>query len=892
MWRSKRKTSDFGSEIQAHIELETDRLVEEGLSYEEARSAARRAFGNVTLAQERFYEAGRWAWWDRLRQDIGFCARMLRKSPAFTVVAVGTMALGIGAATAIFSVVNATLLSPLPYPHAEELVSIQDDLPGNGASDVGLSQPEWQDLQHSGIFQYSSPGWYDENNLTGASQPARVSLTIVAPDYFALLGVKPELGRAFDPHNYSPGFVGEVLISDGLWKRSFGGDPHIIGKTLRMDTDEYQVVGVMPPSFHTPARTPEERNTEVWAATSFYGAPLLDHPLRNRRNLPEAIARLKPGLTLAEAQSRVDALVASLKQQYPGDYPAQAGWRIRLVPLKEVVVGNVGRSLVLLLGAVGLVLLIGCVNIANLLLARASTRRREMALRQALGAARGRLVQQLLTESVVLSLLGGGAGLALLVAMQHSLVRLVPDTVPRLSEVSISWGVLGFALLSSLAAGVIFGLAPAFQAGRSEVVGALKEAARGSTGSGEQARTRRALVVTEFALALVLMTAACLLLRSFRDLLQAPLGFDATRAMTVRTRLPYPNNPKLDRYATAAGEAPFVRELLRRAASLPGVEEAALGDSGAIPLDQSQKDLNLLAAGHFFFRIEGRDGEDNQVPWAERVMVTPNYFHLLRIPLLRGRLFNDVDDDKAPQVAVVDESFARTYWPGEDAVGKRFRRDRAGDPWVTVIGVVANARTDSLAQAAAPQIYVSLYQVPTHHLALFLRGQLDPGTIPEEARQTVQSVDPTLPVFGAHTIEETVSASLSQRRFSLQMVALFALTALLLTAIGIYGVISYTVSARTHEIGIRVALGARRSDIQAMVLGQGIKLALLGAAIGIAAALVVSQLMAGVLYGVRPGDPATFLVVSAVLFAVALAACYLPARRAVQVDPLVALRSE
>ena len=892
MWRHKRPAADFSSEIEAHITLETDRLVEQGFGYDEARRAARRAFGNSTLAQERFYEAGRWVWWDRLRQDIGFCIRMLRKSPAFTLVAIVTMALGIGATTAIFSVVKATLLSPLPYPHPQELVSIQDDLPGNGASDVGLSQPEWQDLQHSGIFEYVSPGWYDENNLTGASQPSRVSLLIVAPDYFALLDVKPQLGRTFDPQNYSPGFVGEVVISDGLWKRSFGGDPHIIGRTLRMDTDEYQIVGVMPPGFHAPARTAEERNTEVWAATSFYGAPLQNLPPRNRRNLPEAMARLKPGVTLADAQSRVDALVASLRQQYPGDYPAQSAWRIRLVPLKEVVVGNVGRSLVLLLGAVVLVLLIGCVNIANLLLARASTRRREMALRQALGAARGRLIRQLLTEGLVLSLLGGVAGLGLLFATQRSLMRLVPDSVPRMSEVSINWGVLAFALLSSLAAGVIFGLAPALQAGRFDVLGALKEAARGSTGSGEQARTRRVLVVTEFALALVLMTASCLLLRSFWELLQAPLGFDATKATTVRTRLPYPNNPTLDRYATAAQEAPFVRELLRRARALPGVEEAALGDSGAIPLDQSQKDLNLLAGGHFFFRVEGRDGEGNQVPWAERLMVTPNYFHLLRIPLLRGRLFDDTDDDKTPPVAIVDESFARKYWPKEDAVGKRFRRDRPGDPWVTVIGVVANARTDSLTQADVPQIYVSLYQTGTHHIAIFLRGKLDAAAIPEQVRHMVQSVDPTLPVFGAHTIEETVAASLSPRRFSLQMVALFALTALLLTAIGIYGVISYTVSARTHEIGIRVALGATRSNIQSMVLGQGLSLALMGAVLGTAAALLVSHLMAGVLYGVRPTDPATFLGVSVVLFGVSLAACYLPARRAVHVDPLVALRWE
>ena len=388
MFRRKRQTADFAAEIEAHITLETERLQEQGLSPDDARAAARRAFGNVTHAQERFYESGRWLFWDHLSQDIRFALRVLRKSPGFTAIAVLTIALGVGATTAIFSVVNATLLHPLPYPHPEQLVSIEDDLRGVGARKVGLSQPEWQDLQHSGIFENVSPAWFDENNLTGSSQPARVSLLIVAPNYFALLGVKPQLGGVFDPDNYTPGFTGDVVISDGLWKRSFGSDPRILDRTLRLDTDLYRIVGVMPPGFYAPGATAAERNTEVWAATSFFGPPLQSQPPRNGRNLPETIARLKAGLTLAAAQSRLDALVASLQKQYPADYPPQSGWTIRLVPLKETVVGNVGQSLILLLGAVGLVLLIGCVNVANLLLARASARQTEIAIRQALGAGR------------------------------------------------------------------------------------------------------------------------------------------------------------------------------------------------------------------------------------------------------------------------------------------------------------------------------------------------------------------------------------------------------------------------------------------------------------------------------------------------------------------------
>src|SRR5437762_11115591 len=462
-------------------------------------------------------------------QDLRFGLRMLRKSPGFTAIAVLTIALGIGATAAIFTVVDATLLEPLPYPQSEQLVSIEDNFPGIGAQDVGLSEPEWQDLQRSGIFESVSPTWFDENNLTGSSQPTRVRLLIVAPNYFALLGTQPQLGRGFDPRDHSPGLIPEVVISDGLWKSAFGSDPNILGKSVRMDTDLYRIVGVTPPGFDAPGRTAEERNIEVWAATSFYGAPLSDHPPRNRRNLPTAIARLKPGLTIAAAQSRIDALVASLQKQFAADYPLQNAWTVRLVPLKERVVGNVRQSLVLLLGAVGLVLLIGCVNVANLLLARASARGREMAIRRALGAPQARLTRQLLTESLLLSLFGGIAGLAILFALKDFLLQLVPENLPRLNEISISWSVLLFALIASVVSGVLFGLSPALQAGRLDLNHALKQEGRLSTGSGERARTRRGLVITEFALSLLLMIAAGLLLRSFWDLLNVQLGFSPQR---------------------------------------------------------------------------------------------------------------------------------------------------------------------------------------------------------------------------------------------------------------------------------------------------------------------------------------------------------------------------
>jgi putative ABC transport system permease protein len=892
MFGRKRNLDDFTKEIEAHMELETERLREQGLGEAEARAAARRSFGNVLQAEERFYESSRWLWWDHLRQDVPYGLRMLRKSPDFTAIVVLAMALGIGATTAIFGVVDATLLHPLPYRQPEQLVSIEDDFPGVGAKDVGMSEPEWQDLQDSGIFEYVSPTWFDENNLTGSSQPARVRILIVAPNYFALLGVKPQLGRGFNPADHSSGLIPEVLISDGLWKRAFGADPHILEKSVRLDTDLYRIVGVMPPGFDAPGRAGEERNIEVWAATSFYGPPMSDHPRRSERNLPTAIARLKPGLAIAAAQSRVDALVSSLRKQYPADYPVQSAWTVGLLPLKERVVGNVRRSLILLLGAVGLVLLIGCVNVANLLLARGSARRREIAIRQALGGARTRLIQQLLTESVLLSLLGGIAGLAILFCAKGFLLRLLPENLPRLNDISISWNVLLFALAVSPVTGAIFGLVPALQVGRLDLTYVLKQEGRVSTGSSKQGRTRSVLVVTEFALSLVLMVAASLLLRSFWDLLNVRLGFNPQNVMAVRTRLPYPNDPKTDIYRTPAQEAPFFREILRRARTLPGVEEAALGDTASIPLDESLRDLKLISEGQFLFTLEGRDIQSDQPGVVERSCVTPDYFHLLAVPLLRGRLFNELDDDKGPQVAVINEAFAKTYWPNQDPLGKRFKRTRSESPWITVAGIIANARTESLAEAGVPKIYLDLYQTGGKRLAILVRGHLDAAAVREEVREQVQSVDPTLPVFGAQTLNETVSASLTERRFSMEMVALFALTALLLAGLGIYGVISYIVSERTHEIGIRLAIGAENRNILRMVLRQGLRLALAGTAFGLVGALMVSHLMTGLLYGVRPTDPLTFVGVALLLMGVALLACYIPARRAIRVDPLVALRYE
>jgi len=868
--RRRRYDAELASDMEFHREM--------------AARAGRKNFGNVLRMQEQAREAWGWTWLDDLMQDLRYALRIFGKSPGFAAVTILIMALGIGATTAIFSVVDATLIHPLPYPHAEELVRLEADLPGVGAHDVGLSIPEYRDLKGSGIFQYVSMIGGGSVNLTGSAEPARIQFEPVTPQYFSLLGVKPEMGRTFDPADQTPGFTLDVVISDGLWKRDFGGDPHIVGRNLRLDNDVYRVTGVMPRGFHDPGRNPEERRTDLWAGANFAGDPA-PPPTRGTRLTLGAIARLKPGLTVQAAQSRLDALVTSLKQQYPGDYPMESQWTIRMAPLSESVVGNIRPFLVLLFVAVGLVLLIGCTNVANLLLARASTRSREMALRQALGAACNRLARQLLTESLLLSIAGGAVGLATVACTRTLLLKFIPESIPRLNEISINWGVLLFALGVSIAAGTVFGLAPIRLVSRLDLNKTLRQEGRGATGSAGQARARRALVVAEFALSLVLMIAAGLMLRSFWQLFAVQLGFRTEHVMSVQTWLPVPNDPKTDIYGTATQEAVLLREILRRNRSLPGVEEAAVGDLAALPLGHGRDDLNIRP-----FVREGSDTGGKQPPVVNTAIVSPEYFHLLGMTVLRGRLFSDQEVETAPAVAVINEAMARSFWPNEDPLGKRFRLNRPS--WITVVGIIADARTESPEQAGIPQVYLSVYQRTAKDLAMFLRGQLDPGAIEGEVRRQVQSVDPQLPVFHAEKLDDVLSDSLAARRFSLQMVGLFALTALLLAGLGIYGTISYLVGEQTREIGVRLALGADRRAILAMVLGQGFRLAIAGAGIGLAGALIVSRLMSGLLYGVSPADPVTFVAVTLLLTVVALTACYIPARRAMRVDALTALRYE
>ncbi|WP_058189855.1 ABC transporter permease [Terracidiphilus gabretensis] len=885
-------------EIAEHLAFQTEENLRAGMSPAEARRQAALKLGSSQAIREHHHAEQSLPFIENLFFDLRYAVRMLLRSPGFALIAISTIALGIGATTAIYSVIDATLMHPLPYPNPAELVRIQNDLPGVGAQDVGISVPEWRDLESSGIFQsVSVSGAGADVNLTGSAQPERLSYKHVTPNYFAVFGIEAQLGRTFDPHDATPGFNLEAVISDGLWKREFGADSHIIGKALLLDNDEYHVVGVMPPGFRDLGSTSEERNTEVWLGAGMAGLPF-PPPLRGTRLQSRTVARLKPGLSIVAAQSHLDALVRSLKKQYPAEYPAQAAWAVRLTSLSESVVGSVRQSLILLFGAVGLVLLISCVNVANLLLARASLRGREIAVRQALGAQRTRLIRQFLVESLLLFLLGGIAGFAILFCTQHFLLLLVPESLPHMNEISINWGVLAFALAVSVAAGTVFGLAPAWLISRFDLISTLRQEGRGSSGSRERSRARQILVVSELALSLVLMVAAGLLLRSFWDLFQVQPGFNPDRVTAIQTWLPGPNDPATDIYRTATQESILLHEILRRSRTLPGVEEAAIGDVAAFPLGHSHpRPLPLIR--------EGIETMDNQAPVIDGLIVSPEYFHVLGMPLLRGRLFSDQDIEDTPQVAVINQAAARMYWPGkdgkgEDPVGKRVRLhldareplNSARSAWTTIVGVIADARTESLADAAIPQIYRSVYQHPAKDLDVFLRGQLEPGAILAQERSQIQSIDAQLPVFHAETLDNVLSESLSVKRFSMEMVAFFAATALLLAGLGIYGTISYVVNEQRREIAIRLALGAQKGAILTMILRRGLGLVAAGAGLGVVGALIVSHLMAGLLFGVSPNDLTTFAGVTLVLTTVALAASYIPALRAMRLDPITTLHSE
>jgi predicted permease len=819
---------------------------------------------------------------EKFVQDSRYGLRLLRKSPGFTTVAILTLALGIGANTVIFSVVNSVLLQPLPFRDPADLVKVSFDDPGIGLRDIPFSVPELEDLKtRSGVFDEVSVVFGASVNLTGAQQPERLELLVVNLNYFSMLGnVNPQIGRLFGPQDFALGFSDAVVISDRLWRRSYGGDPNVLGKNLRLDNDLYTIVGVLPPNFRHPGRT-IATDVEVYSTAGFSADPF-SKPIRNVRQLPGAIARLKRSISLQEAQAKLDAMSSQIRTNFASDYPDQSKWTVRILPLQEALVGNIRPVLWVLMAAVTLIILIAAVNIANLLLARASGRQREVSLRLALGASRIRMVRQMLTESLFLSLMAGVVGILTAVGILHLAVRFVPFNIPRRNEIGMDWVVLGFATLVSLLTGVIFGLVPAVQSAKADLIGTLREGARGSGYSVKTHRLRGLLIISEVTLTVVLMIGAGLLVRTFWRLLQQDAGFSSTGVVVSSLWLPVPNDPKLDPYKGIARQAPFVRELLRRTGAIPGVELAAIA---------SDLPGNSLANNSTDLTIEDMPSNISEKLTAEVIRVSSDYFRIIQTPLVRGRFFTDGDQADKLGVLIIDETTARKYWPDRDAVGRRLKLGPEFNlSWLTVVGIVKDIKYDGLDTDGIPHVYTSAYQDSGRIMNLVFRTPLPPSSLEAQIASEVHAIDPGLPVFGVRSMTEVMQNSLAPRRFSAELVGVFAILALLLSSIGIYGLLAYVVGQRSQEIGVRIALGAQRGHILKLVLSEGVALAGIGVFVGLIMAAIAAPMIASLLYGVRAIDPIVFLAVPLILLSVAFMASYLPARRATKVSPIVALR--
>jgi predicted permease len=818
-------------------------------------------------------------------QDLRYAFRMLLKSPGFTIVAVLTLALGIGANVATFSVVYAVLLRPLSFLHPEQLVRVFDDLRGPNDLDVGMSVPELWDLQdRSGVFQGISAVAPSSSAVGGGERTVRAESLVTSPDYFALLGAKPQLGRVYTPQDAVPGFLEPVVISDGFWRRNFASDPNIVGRKMRLDSDMYTIVGVMPPGFRHPGPT-LNTDVEVWVATGFNALPFPVPAVRSQRMIPAAIGRLKPGLTVAQAQVRLDAYIAQLSREYPAEYPAAATWAVRLVPLKEDLVGSQRTELFILFGAVGFVLLIACVNIANLLLARSSGRRREIAIRLTMGANCARLARQLLTESTLLSAISGIVAMFTVLLLKNAILALAPADIPRLNEVDVSAGVLVFAFLVSILTGVLFGLAPALQAANPDQLENLREGGRGGGVSRRHTRISRMLVVAEVALSIILLAGAGLLLRSFWNVLEVRPGFNPSHLATVQIWIPISNNPANDPYSVEEKRADFLLELSRRVSALPGVEQASISGNDTLPMNSGR---NYSA-----FSIQGRPTESERGPIADIAVVDKEYFRTMEVPLITGRNFTGSDTYKTKPVAVIDQTLARRYWPGQIPLGQElkfgFGRGLQG---LTIVGVAGDIKSDGFEAPSVPHIYVALGQFAPINAVVFLRSRRDAEELGQAVRREVESINLNVPVHSISSMDQIIARSVADRRFALELLGVFAAVALLLAAIGIYGVMSYSFSQRTREVGIRVALGAQRLHILRMALAEGMRIVVIGLAAGLVGAAIMTRFFRSMLFDVGTSDPITFLSVAAILAGVALFACYIPARRATRVDPLVALRQE
>jgi predicted permease len=807
-----------------------------------------------------------------LIQDLRYGLRQLRRSPGFATVAILTLTLGIGVNTAIFSAVNTVLLRPLPYKDADRLVMVWRMNPKEGSEIAPLTPADFADLRDQNHVFEGMAGSSDEvYTLTGQGEPEQIFAYDFDASLFPLLGVKPLLGRTFVPDDDRPGSGSVVVLSYQLWRRRFGGDPGVIGRSINLSGKLFQVVGVMPPGFDHP-----DSLVELWTPLALSPAAKGDRV----HDFVRVVARLKPGVSLEQAQAQAIAIEKELARRYPNQ---DAGNTLKLVTLQDERVGDIRPALLMLLVAVGLVLLIACVNLANLLLTRATVRQKEIAIRAALGAGRRRLVVQLLTETLALSLLGGALGLAVAAMSSGILVKLFPNqianlSIPTVESLPIDGRVLGFALLISVLTGLAFGLAPAWRAAGANMSDVLKETGRSLTGNVHGRRLRDLLVVSETALALVLLVGAGLMTKSFVRLLQGDLGLDPDHVLTGEVFVPSNKYPKPDQWRT------FADAVTQRLRDLPGAKSVAA--TNFLPLTGFWGTAN--------FTIEGRPAPlPGHEPTADNRVVTPGYFSTLSIPVSEGRAFTDDDRQGAAKVAVINETLAHRFFPGEDPVGKQLDLGDPGHPdlW-QIVGVVGDVKSFGLEKETHADIYRPFDQDPFPLIAFVVRTGPEPESLANAFKQAIWSVDKDQPIFKLVTMQELAHESVTLRRISMILLAAFALLALTLATIGTYGVISYSVARQTHEIGIRMALGAERRDVLMATMRQGLKLTLAGAVLGIAGAWALTRFLGSLLYHVGPADPATFAAVLLVLAVVSALASYIPARRATRVDPMAALRWE